>query len=899
MWMSEKRRHERATKQSAGDAQTLVESRVAPGTPDVSTDSRGAMDGDSQDRRMDVYFGGDIDESLQRERIRKRMFGEARPVMLGSLEVRERLGEGGMADVYAAYDPQLRRTVAIKILRPVDGGAALNLRERLLREAQAMADIDHVNVVKVHNVEIKNEPPYVVMEYFPEGSLRRWQRHEHGLREVLDVYMQAGAGLAELHRAKLVHRDFKPDNIFRKQDGRVAVGDLGLVSMEPAGSSESGSVEASGDDAGKLTAAGMILGTEAYMAPEQLRGEPADARSDQFCFCLALYEAACGTHPIAARGREQRRGAIERRELAAPARKVPGWLLGVLQRGLAPEPGERFASMDVLLGALERGRTRRRRMATAAVMLAGVAIVAAATVVLVQPSRDESCDPGRIAAEAFGDVWDGKRQREVKERLETAGAGGLWTVVNQTLDNRMSDWIEQHVEVCRGQRPAAERAVIDRCLRDTRREIWQKSRLLAEPSGTSAKYIAKANALAAEVKRMEDCSDSESLRIQTLPSPEQDQKPLEIEQRIEDAERLEFEGEYRQAERAAREAVRLAARNGYGGTLSQAKYRLGHVLGSQGKWQQAHEELRQAGEFAARVRRFRQSAESLLYQAKVALEDARDPKAGQEALAAARVMLIGAGELPTEDEAARDSWLHADYLETQGLLAHLEKDYPRAIELHTRSLHMRRNLTQQSLGVDHEAQVHAAPAMSVEISKSLNNVATSLVDSGDIEAGLALYRESREMRVAVCGEEHPLVADVDFNIANVYVYEKADCQAALADLQHVIAVERNAYGASLKLISGMALLDDCMAGTRESDDEQAHALLTEIGKIWMQLEAYERASVDSVPVRALFANWASQHGQNRVALAWLEEAAAILEGRPQDAEVYALLLAEIASLRNQ
>jgi eukaryotic-like serine/threonine-protein kinase len=256
--------------------------------------------------------------------------------VLGRYFILDRLGSGGMGIVYAAYDPELDRKVAIKLLRP--GRAGAEAGARLLREAQAMARLSHPNVLAVHDVGTFGDQVFVAMELVDGADLRQWlAASPRSEREVLDVFLKAGRGLAAAHAAGLVHLDFKPANVLVGRDGRVRVADFGLAQAE--GGEESGGA-----------------GTRGYMAPEQLTSQPVDARTDQFSFCVSLYEALYGARPFAPDSFEV--------EDSPPGSRVPIRLRRLLLRGLAPDPAGRFASMDDLLAALENDpRPVRRRWA--------------------------------------------------------------------------------------------------------------------------------------------------------------------------------------------------------------------------------------------------------------------------------------------------------------------------------------------------------------------------------------------------------------------------------------------------------------------------------------------------------------------------------------------------------
>ncbi|HWM88318.1 MAG TPA: protein kinase [Kofleriaceae bacterium] len=280
----------------------------------------------------------------------------------------ERLGAGAMGVVHEAVDPELHRNVAVKLMRGAwarRGGAAA--RARVIREARALARISHPNVIAVHDVGVEGDEVFIAMELVRGRNLRAHLRDTRpSLAEILELFSAAGQGLAAAHRAGVVHRDFKPDNVLVGEDGRVRVTDFGLAlaAVPDDGTPESG-IEPD---------PGMLVGTPAYMAPEQHAGDHVDPRSDQFSFCVALYEALYGERPFAGRTREEvaesaRDGKVAPRPSAS---RVPGSLRAILLRGLAPDPADRFASMPALVRALgrDRGRAPRRAAAAAAVALA-------------------------------------------------------------------------------------------------------------------------------------------------------------------------------------------------------------------------------------------------------------------------------------------------------------------------------------------------------------------------------------------------------------------------------------------------------------------------------------------------------------------------------------------------
>ena len=303
------------------------------------------------------------------------------PVVLGlaidRYRVVEWLGQGGMGVVYAAFDPQLERRVAIKLLRPSaddDERARTSAAERLLAEAKALARISHPHVVTVHDAGAHRGQVFLVMEYV-RGTLGEWcERTAPSAAAIVERYAEAALGLAAAHEAGFVHGDVKPSNLMLGSDGRVRVTDFGLAR-------ETGGVAEENEP--------VAAGTPAYLAPEQLRGKKADARSDQYSFCVALREAL---EPFGDGGR------------------VPPHVTRALARGLSSEPADRFGDMRQVLAAL---RPPLRRLAVP-ILLATAALLVAVAAVVDGPA-------GPLRALAAGAVR--RRRGAVGRHLGRAGAG--------------------------------------------------------------------------------------------------------------------------------------------------------------------------------------------------------------------------------------------------------------------------------------------------------------------------------------------------------------------------------------------------------------------------------------------------------------------------------------------
>jgi len=403
---------------------------------------------------------------------------------IGRYEVVSRLGEGDMGVVYCAWDPELGRRVALKLLSGApDRIAHARLHDRLRLEAQAMAQVTHPNVVTVYDVGTWDDRIFIAMELVPGQTLAQWLAcGRRSWRDVLAMFLAAGRGLAGAHAAGIVHRDFKPTNVLVGRDGRVCVSDFGLattiVDTAGPGPGSDGTVLGDGISEHGATAT-FCQGTPFFMAPEQLRGAPPDVRSDQYSFCVALHLAITGEHPCPGHSMDEiLQACLEGRRRRAAHPRMPRRLWKVIRRGLAVHPDDRHPAMPALLAALTDCRSRRRGEAIAGAIIASIALAGALVARSAAPGGEVSYggaarqdDIAVLAGapelrEAYAREWDVQhtdrcellpagcsiQATNLLRNADSARARDAWYSPEGLLDLQ---WTPDHLRVTAGERGGA------------------------------------------------------------------------------------------------------------------------------------------------------------------------------------------------------------------------------------------------------------------------------------------------------------------------------------------------------------------------------------------------------------------------------------------------------------
>jgi eukaryotic-like serine/threonine-protein kinase len=414
----------------------------------------------------------------------------SRGTSLGRYMVLDPLGRGGMGVVYSAYDDKLGRKVAIKLLRPdrTDG----SLGQGLLQEAKVLARLEHPNIVSVHDVGSFLDQVFIAMKFIDGDTLTRWLRGTPRRQdEVLDIFLKAGEGLAAVHQVGLVHRDFKTDNVLVDKAGKPHVTDFGLAADLAPGGAELG---------------GRRVGTPGYRSPEQEKRERADALSDQFSFCAALYEALYGELPYGARADPS--VPLPAIRPAPQGKNVPGWLRRVLLRGLSPNPRDRYPSMAALLEALrdDPGRKLRARLTAAAIGASVLAVVGALAWLVNRETSAERWQREcleRASAHAAA-LWSPQRQGEVERALGSAmGSPDTWTQVSRRFGEAVRGWNSVQQQTCALPEADPSRPLVLECLEGRRAVLQSMSDLFASADRAVAENAI--NTILLEVRPSEAC----------------------------------------------------------------------------------------------------------------------------------------------------------------------------------------------------------------------------------------------------------------------------------------------------------------------------------------------------------------------------------------------------------
>ncbi|WP_394840383.1 tetratricopeptide repeat protein [Pendulispora rubella] len=708
---------------------------------------------------------------------------------VGRYVILDWLGAGGMGVVYAAHDPELDRTVALKLLRPSVCRTRPDRGERFLGEARAMARVGHPNVITVFDVGTHGESIFIAMERADGPTLGDWlHAAPRTWQAIVNVFIEAGRGLEAAHDAGLVHRDFKPDNVLIGKDGRARVSDFGLAGS-PAGDEDGVTPHPA------WTAGGH--GTPGYMAPEHAHPDQIDARTDQFSFCVALYEALCGVRPFA--GGELGKGPAYGR-VPEPPPRVPRRIARAVLRGLSLRKEDRFPSMGALLAVLAPPtRAGRRLVAMGCVALAlGIGIPLAMHHRAARPTVCAGTTESKLAG-----VWDAP----VRERVHTAFlatkkpyAEDTWRKTDRILSSWTSSWQAMNTDVCEATHVRHEQspALMDlrtHCLADELRVMKARTATLAT---ADAKTLHRAVESVLTLPGVDACADGRALLTKEPPpaDPIVRARLDDIGDRVAQAGALEKAGNYARALEIVTAAVRDAGTLGYPPLLAEA-------LGYQGNIQM------ERGEDAPAVASFYSSIE--------AAEIGRDDLGKARALVAL-LWVVGDHQARFEDarriaqlaqaaveRAGGDSELRARLAAARHSIFFGEGNYEEARRLGDEAV----ALWTKARGADY-----------FEVAISLNNAALADRRLGDLAGTLAKREKAWNILQRAIGERHPKTGIVQGNVAvSLADVRRFDEAAAVAEQARDIVSE-----ALRPDHPQVAAIEDTMATIRFEQGRYADAL---------------------------------------------------------------------------
>ncbi|MCX4241395.1 serine/threonine-protein kinase [Paraliomyxa miuraensis] len=749
-----------------------------------------------------------MERAHARAKLKAQLFQvESEPLRIGRFPILGRLGQGGMGTVFSAYDEELDRKIAVKVMRAVPGSGGTQGRERLRREAQAMARLSHPNIVAVHEVGEVDRQVFIAMEFVRGSSLDAWLIAEpRPLATVLEVFLRAGRGLAAAHEAGLVHRDFKPSNVMVGDDGQVKILDFGLARdsnqrggrSEPPSSREDAFVEPHDRS---LTRTGAIVGTPAFMAPEQHRGEPATAKSDQWSFCVALYSALYGIHPFPVQTLPALVAAIcDGAPVEAPKdTPVPAWVRRVVLRGLSRAPAERHPSMAALLEALaaDPGARRRRwvvRVAALGVLFGGGFGVA-------QLTEREPCPDGR---EALLSAWDDARRTRVATALRDGAPHGddTWARVEPALDAYADAWVSSRHEACQVHRSGT----VSDLLYERRLACLSRSRsaldaLVEVFEQADATVVEKAVSAVTGLPAIARCEDAEALLADVEPPSEAIAAEVaSLRDRLARARSVEDAGRLQESIAAAEQVLARAEQLDYPPLVAEALLRRGTGQLLAGEGAAADQNLGTAAWIAIDCGHDEVAAEAATRKIYVRSEQLGKPAEAKLELPWARALVEH-----TNDDALLGLFLHN----------------AAAVEIRTPDLDQARALARQSLETRQRFLPHAHP----EIALTLANLGHIERDMGDHASALETLREAMHVTEIALGPRHPQRAMIA-TIRGTTLLDGSRHAEARRDLELAETIYRESLGSQaiplyhvLHALGRLALLERRWGDARRLFDE--------------------------------------------------------------------------------
>jgi len=740
--------------------------------------------------------------------------------IVGRYVILNLVGQGGMGMVYTAYDPELDRKVALKLLltKGADAGS------RLQREAQAMAKLSHPNVVTIHDVGAHQGQVYLAMEFVNGLTLDTWlKEHAPTWAKILEVFLAVGEGLAAAHAAGLVHRDVKPENIMISGDGRVRVMDFGLARADqPAPLALTGKhpslalLARSSVLSSELTQEGHLVGTPLYMAPEQWLGLPTDARSDIFSFSVALWEAIYGVHPFPSESPAGVAVAVTEGDLHPPPPRstVPPWLRRVLTRGLANNPEDRWPTMRAFVDALRDDPAPRVRR-----LLFGGLAIATALAFFVSWHLDKSrqtreCE--RTGA-SIASVWSPTIAADARASMLGTGIGFAAATSTSTLrmlDDYAGAWSKTREETCvagiRGDASLELQRRVDACL-DDRRDALEA--LVTSLRDADAGAVEGAVNAVASLQQPETCADEGRLgAYEELPEHlEADARGLL--QQLATIRALTRASRFDEATEAAEAAKIDAAVTRLALLEIRAGMTAGEVAENRGDYPAARQEYETALFAAGRSGADELAAEASLALAWISGVRLAEYELGRSYARLGQMWLERLGAPPTDLRWHKYHHILGSLFDEQADYEQARDHQEKAIAIAEAALGPRHpkvstsvnnlGLIFRSLGEPDVARGHFLRALEIRettygpdhpaVAAVLANLGNAETDLGNFAAAMKVLTRTLEIRERSFGPDHLEVASTLLNIARV-TYERGDFAAALRDNTRALAIQERELG---------------------------------------------------------------------------------------------------------
>ena len=696
---------------------------------------------------------------------------------IGRYFVLDVLGKGAMGVVYRAYDPELERAVALKVVNPRYAARrdADEARARLVSEARALARLSHPNVTAIYDVGVHGEHVYLAMELVEGGDVAAWLRKQsRSWREVVEVFRAAAEGVAAAHARGLVHRDIKPSNILLGEDGRVRVTDFGIARVDAGIAATPTDAESDlGPTDEGITQVGFVVGTPAYMAPEQHGGDPVGPAADQYALCVALYEALYGTRPFKGSTREMAFAKLEAGVAAPRESSVPRWVWAVVQRGLQPKPAQRHADVRALCTALGDDPVRRRRRGLVAMGAVGVVVLG--TVGWARAwSGPAPCDGvgGEMAS-----VWSAERKEGMRTAFVDSGrvyAETTFDRVAEFFDTRAQQWVTMRGEACEATwvRREQSEAMLDRRMACLDRRMDDMDALVEVLGKADASVVDRALDATGRLRSLDRCADVSVLQAQVAPPEDAvaQQEAADIRGELASARAERHAGHFDDGLRVAEAARARSDALDYAPVRAEAMLVQAHLLDEQGRAVEALALTKEALWAAQAVGHDQAAAEAAVLLVWLQSERRGDPEAGLEWARYAEATLQRAGG---DDDLQGRLWLNEGAARVgAGQFDEGQEAYDRALG------HFR-----EQFDDDHPA-----------IPKIVFNVANLLYQRGHYEDALVRYRDALEQLERLHGPGHPRCAVAHDAIGNT-LRALGQMDEAVAEHQRSAELLRAALGA--------------------------------------------------------------------------------------------------------